>query len=225
CQLLSSTLSLIGSNCPGWNKAWIQDELIGWYGTTATTIPLRLLTVLFRSKPGAESVRQYVNSIFNIDGDDPEDPSNVLLQHLSGFALEPFSRDNQILLRFLQRLNLDQREQPVIEKWRWSNSGGTALFSDGGSVRITLDTAWAWALESTVTQNCWEYSSLIEFLHYIIPGEFECSLPPSPRSEPVNNLIDQLIGFGLLDDFSDLLRWRIPPGSFPQMWAALNPQR
>jgi len=215
-QIKDAVYRELGSVPPDWNKVWIQDELVGWYGRITTALPLRLLTILFRSEPEAELVRNLANRIFVPEGSNLQDSREVLGKHLGNYALEPFSDQNRNFLKFLQRLNLDQRELPVIDKWRWSRQGGTAWVSDGGRLVITLETAWAWAVESSLNQYPEESGSILEFLRSLKPQAPECFIPSTLRSDSVNSLIDRLVSFDLASDFGETLSWRGFPGLFPQ---------
>ncbi|MDP8227911.1 MAG: hypothetical protein P9M15_00495 [Candidatus Electryoneaceae bacterium] len=147
-QAFRSIQQMVGSAISvGWNKLWIGSDLYGWYGSQVTVQPLRTLALEIEADETTwDKCRQLLT----------HNKVNRLLLELGGGGT-----------KLLQRLNLDRREKPFIERWRWSGNTGLAMLSDGGRFQIKRELVWARTIEASLDQNGQLGRSVGELLEHI----------------------------------------------------------
>jgi len=139
-----------------------------------------------------------------------------------GFAPSSL-RQTRDYLRLLQRLNLDLRERPIVERWRWTKGCGMAYLSDEGRFQIKPALAWARGIEETLLR--WgEMSKLMTaFLGGVDAEALESPLPKEPLDPGLETLLKGLQSVDFIQCRCDRVRFTAPPGGFPtlalQLWA------
>lgn len=130
----------------GWNKFWDDRGVTAWLGSLAVRHPLRCVAL----ELSADSARSHRVRITLAQGR-PADSDDLILKHL-GLTSE-FDPDGGARRILLRRLNLDTREQPLVERWRWSSSAGLALLSDGGRFQISPGAVWLRLAELSLDED------------------------------------------------------------------------
>ena len=125
-------------------------------------------------------------------------------------------------LRLLQRLNLDQRDKPSIERWRWSKNNGLGYTTDDGRFQITLDLVWARAIEAGLKSSNGLSAALRTFLSSLNKENKETLIESDQEDAGLNSCIEKLVFYGFAHRMIDCVRFSVPPGSFPdnaiQLW-------
>jgi len=137
----------------GWNKFWEGTTLYGWYGETVSAEPLRLAALEVEADvQTADEVRRYLTERY--EGKNPEQPTDGTARLLGelGITLSAWKLGSADL-NLLRKLNLDQREQPFIERWRWSGGSGYATLSDEGRLQIKPELVWTRAIEGAMDES------------------------------------------------------------------------
>jgi hypothetical protein len=138
-----------------------------------------------------------------------------------GFDSKQMVRDKS-RLRLLQRLNLDQRDKPFIEQWRWTASAGTAILSDGGRFELKPETIWANAVESSLGTGHNMDPQVLEILAGFSSDEREHIVPESSqRGEALDFTMDYLGKCEFARVMYDRIRLRNRAGKIPQQLAKL----
>ncbi len=120
-------------------------------------------------------------------------------------------------MRLLQRLNLDQRDLPFIEQWKWNSSTGTATLSDGGRIDVKPEVIWTNAVEKALASGKGFDPQLVNFLNSIDPENLETPLVELPeRSEALINVLDYLEQCHFARVMFDRIRFRAKVGDFPR---------
>jgi len=203
----------------GWNKAWRGHNLMTWAGSTVFAHPLRLISLEIQYMTDLDSIiRPCLNQLYggNIDLLDGNEEEILCPYGLSSTARSIDA--NQ--LRLLQRLNTDQREHPIIERWRWSKRIGIGYFSDGGVLQISHDLAWSRALERSLNGK-YGFSSLMSEFIAKIESE-KCILwLPAKLDDGLINCMETLEFYGLGNRLRDTFRLKVPAGTFPMRFYSL----
>lgn len=191
-QAFRSIQRMVGSEISGgWNKLWIGSDLYGWYGSLITVQPLRTIAL-------------------EIEADDVVwDECCRLLTH---------NKVNRLLLelgdggtKLLQRLNLDRREQPFIERWKWSGNTGLAMLSDGGRFQIKRELVWARAIESSLDRYGRLDGSIRELLKHIDHNSKEVVYE---FDDTTTDFVRILAWYGLGRCWVDRMMLAVPAGDF-----------
>jgi hypothetical protein len=169
-----------GDRCyPGWNKFWAGGILHGWWGDFVTEMPIRLAALEIAADRGLKDVlvsgltdlyqisitQNEANSSATSVTDRRDCFTSFAKTHLVGrFAPGGGSKISPAGLALLRRLNLDTRDQPVIERWRWSASAGVAYLSDGGRCTVKPEAVWAAAVECSMDDGGRLPDNILEML-------------------------------------------------------------
>lgn len=208
----------------GWNKEWQKSELIGWYGSVTTTQSFEAIALEIEDdETGYKTVRSWLNSVFNPgDKHEPavndEDGKMLLMQF--GISTQMIEK-NSNARRLLQKLNLDQRELPVVERWRWSKNRGLGYLSNDGRIQVSLEMVWARAVESAISVHNKMTEDLRDFLAAVEPDERETLLENIGQDDAFSALINKLNFYGLAEHLNDRIRFRVSPGDFPKLALSL----
>ncbi len=115
-------------------------------------------------------------------------------------------------LKLLHRLNLDCRDRPFVERWKWSGGNGLAFLSDGGRFQVTRELVWARAMEVTMDSNGQVPDSVMKLLSSIQPEDREIIVPESDYQ--IDKLISYLELYGFGKRLSDKVGLRSVVGQF-----------
>ncbi|MFN3821347.1 MAG: hypothetical protein ACK4OO_03350 [bacterium] len=150
-DLDSSFLELSRLPLPlGWNKLWEGYRIYGWYGSQVVFYPLRILALEWRELVDiGDEIRPFLNRYYKGYSSLEEIP-DLARSFLSNIAipLEPFRE--KIFRNFLQRINADTREMPLVERWRWAREWGWVQLSDGDTIQIGVLAAWTRILDPLI---------------------------------------------------------------------------
>lgn len=164
----------------GWNKIICKGVIYGWYGHLVTVHPLRLAAVEIESNPVQwEICRQILIDLWQkrkTVSYKKEDVEAIRLLQELGVNPHCGKLDGQGI-ELMHRLNLDRREMPVIERWRWSGSTGQAFFSDGGRHQVSRDTVWLRSIEAGINSDGNLDPEMRDFLDAIDQSQLETLLP------------------------------------------------
>ena len=206
----------------GWNKFWRDGALWSWFGNTVVSLPLRAAALELEQN---ESIWSGCRSLLTDLGDGKEthesggDP--ICRSKLMGLGLDLNPGRDPDAESLLHRLNLDTREQPLIERWHWSKTTGLATLTDGGRFQIQRDVVLSRALDAGAAANT---RDRIAFLGWV--GEFEPESKvitiPAGSGSNIAAAADMLefYGFGLR--LGDRVELAAPVGGFPRLWQRLR---
>jgi hypothetical protein len=197
---------------PGWNKFWKGQELVGWFGEIATIEPLRLIALEI------ESESLYAGWANKSEGA----LSEAIVRLLSEFIVPPVAygvSDSRLAL--LRRINLDRRESPIIERWRWSSGAGTAFLSDGGRIQIKPALVWARAIEAILDEDGRLVTSLGKSLIEADPAQDFLALGDARNDPLLSSLVDHLSFFGFGKYWEGGVKLNFPLGAIPGQIARL----
>ena len=208
----------------GWNKEWQDRDLVGWYGTVTTIKSLDAVALeIEENEARCETFRQWLNSVLNPAKHtnreiDAEGSKRLLMQF--GISSEMIE-ENGPARRLLQKLNLDQRERPVVERWRWSNSRGLGYLTNNGRIQVSREMVWVRAIESAISVQNKMTDDVRDFLEAIDPEERETLLENNGQDDAFTALIDKLNFYGFAELLDDTVRFRVAPGVFPRLALSL----
>jgi len=204
----------------GWNKVWTPGGITGWYGPTVTHQPLRAAASEVEADPAfCNELRAYLMACWGVESPElaaePSPPARNLLRELD---IEPGSAGlSGEGLQFLRRLNLDRRELPLIERWRWATSAGLAILSDGARTVGGRDTVWARAIDAELTAAGGLSEPLKEYLRRAEPGAVELFLPNAPPARGPSTFWGRMEFYGYGRLVGDRLVLSVPAGKFPAL--------
>ncbi len=202
----------------GWNKIWNRSDLIGWYGQVRTVEPLRFAALEIEADPRGEEFRLRLNGIYRGETPSPSEQTLEEKEWADAFNLSFSSVHlNDATLRLLRRLNLNRRERPAIEHWRWSNGCGIAYLSNGDRIQIRRELVWTRAVEAGLHRVGAMSPGIKGFLASIEPESREAKVLSSDVERPLTRLIRKLELFGFAERLIDGVRFRTPPGNFPRI--------
>ncbi len=191
-------------NIFGWNKIWSGGNLYSWWGRVVTIEPLRLVA-LELSAGDDDLIRNILQSVYNGQAIGFYEQ----VRELAEFSVEltaPLSAEG---LSLLQRLNLDCRERPFIERWHWAGDNGMAYLSDGGRLQITQTLAWTRALETIIDEKGFIDEDIIQTIIMHQNNSLDI-IVPSTQVYLVEKLGEKLSFFGIGRAFIDGLRLAVP---------------
>jgi hypothetical protein len=202
----------------GWNKIWRGNDLIGWYGSTLTIQPLRAVAFEIESKSDAgDEVRNYLSKLYKTTGSIYTGVEKVQNSQLAEYGFEPAKTDfNTSKLHLLQRLNLNQRDKPGIERWRWSKNNGLGYTTDDGRFQVTRDLVWARAIETGINSANGMSNPLREFLLGLSNENREALLEDVPDDVGLESCLEKLVFYGFAHLMIGSVRFSGFPGKFPQ---------
>lgn len=168
CFLFVNQKAVTSGYGMGWNKVWHGSNLLNWYGTVSATQPIRCVAFELELE---ETVWDKCRQRLSQQESNVTPETDLISKMLSIFGS---SKGN---LKLLQRLNLDYRERPFVERWSWTGETGVAYLSDGGKFQIWKDLVWLRAIEQVLDGECKIPSSTYDCLADLNPGENELHLP------------------------------------------------
>ena len=203
----------------GWNKILREGSIIGWYGWIITTQPIRSAAVEIETVTDLwETCRRFLSSLWLQDRAESGDEFESSLGYLMEFGVNLLSsRLDPAGLELLQRLNADQREKPLIERWRWQGSAGMALLSDGGRFQVTRELVWARAIEASIDSDGRLDPQLRTILEDVSPDQSFITLPQGKIGKPVSAFIDRLEMYRLAKRELDGISLAVQAGKFPSV--------
>jgi len=206
----------------GWNKIWSGQTLSIWFGGFVFRHSLRLIALEIEAVPKlCAKLRNYLTGKFYENGNELEDKME---NFLSMFGLASVgSKITQQQLLLLHRLNADQREQPLIERWQWSRESGIANLSDDGKEQVSLDLVWLRAVENALYQDYSHYDEIIDFISKINPDQSTIALQLD-ICEGVSECLNTLQLYGLGHKQGSTFQLRIPAGEFPAIFNSISKQ-
>lgn len=214
-QILSETPYRVG-----WNKIWRSEDLIGWYGRELVTQPLRLAALEIGADEDqwsrtrrllAEDLSERANVTIT-----PE--SQAIRMNLGSLGI--FGQGevrNHRSLKLLQRLNLDLRTRPFVERWRWTKRSGFAITSDDDRLQISQHLPWARALEAVIVTQGQIPEHLMRFLEKVTSGSLEVETTGTILGESWDVFIRILNFYGLAQPGQDRIRFATQPGTFAKL--------
>ena len=203
----------------GWNRILREGSIIGWYGRIITTQPIRSAAVEIETVTDLwETCRRFLSSLWLQDCAESGDEFESSLGYLMEFGVNLLSdRLDPAGLELLRRLNADQREKPLIERWHWQGSTGMALLSDGGRFQVTRELVWARAIEAGIGSDGRLDSQLRIILEGISSDQSFITLPQGKIGKPVSAFIDRLETYRLAKRELDVVSLAVPAGNFPSV--------
>ncbi len=208
----------------GWNKEWQDTDLVGWYGTTTTIQSLDAVALEIESDELlCENLRRWLNSVFNPEKltspDNDFEKSKILLVQ---FGIDSESIEKSApAKRLLQKLNLHQRERPVIERWHWSQSQGLGYLTNNGRITVSREMVWARAVECALSIHNKMTDNVRDFLEAVDSDERETFLDTDMQGEAFAVLVAKLKFYGLAERLSNCIRFKVKPGDFPKLALSL----
>jgi len=213
-------MHLSSDNRVGWNKFWQGSELLVWFGSITFKHPLRLIALEIESIPNLNTnLRNYLTRKYYEDHIGKEEQMEKLLSMYGLASFESKISRHQLLL--LQRLNTDQRERPMIERWRWSKDSGIAYLSDGGQVQISLNLAWSRAVENSLYRDYSHSLEIKDFMSNIKPDQSNIALP-TDIGEGVVECLNTIRFYGLGHGLGRTFQLKVPAGEFPGTFSSLT---
>lgn len=207
----------------GWNKFWTGRVLNGWYGRVVTVEPLRLAALEIEAdEPLAAEIRDCLMKQWRGESAAFSPAADCRLRAL-GLSFGE-GRLSAAATALLQRLNLDCREWPIAQRWRWSERAGVALLSDGGREQIKPELAWARAIEEALSKEGALPDDLAAVLCNVEPEADLLLLPTDPANRltpAAEALVARLEFFGLARRWTGGVKLRMPIGSSPGILIAL----
>jgi len=182
----------------GWNSVWVGNDLYSWFGSVVTSLPLRLAAC----ELSAGDSRTVLTNYLQMGESFPDNPTGRVLKELGG---------ESGALKLLQRLNLDCRELPHIERWHWSGRNGMAYLSDGNRVQINQEVVWGRAITGTITSDGVIPSEVLLFLA-VAKSTQEVIIPELMVEPSVVKLIERLAWYGICRRECDGVTLLIPTG-------------
>lgn len=196
---------------PGWNKFWTGNSLVGWFGEIVAIEPLRLAALEIAADPDEHSaIREAL--ILRTRGETAVIETSVR-RRLAEFGVSLVTdRPSIAERRLLDRLNLDLRERPFIEKFRWSQKTGLLKFSDEGRAQIAPAFAWSRGIEAALDGEGRLDRELAAAL-----AEADAASPfiPLPDSAATERLIDRLHFLGFAHRWRGGAMFAVSSGVFP----------
>ncbi len=210
----------------GWNKIVRGGNIHGWFGPAITVHPLRLAALELEADEDTwTAARQILQALWNGDSASSTDESwRAAISHLAEFGVDPGRMNlDQTGLALLQRLNLDRRDHPFIERWWWSGRMGSALLSDNGRIQVTREMVWARAVEAGLNAGGSLNDSMKDFLTQADPDAVDIIIPDSMNQgysaegadEPLERCLKRLEFYGLSKREIDRALLAVPAGGFP----------
>lgn len=201
----------------GWNKIWRGNDFIGWYGSTLTIQPLRAVAFEIESgSDGGETVRNYLSRLYK--NTDSTNADKIQIDQLAEYGFEPGNTDfDTSKLHLLQRLNLNQHDMPVTERWRWSKNNGLGYTTDDGRFQVTRDLVWARAIEAGIKSANGISNPLRNFLQGLSNDNREVLLEDSCEDDAgLKMCLEKLVFYGFAHLMIRSVRFSGFPGNFPQ---------
>ena len=207
----------------GWNKVWCDRTLHGWYGAHTFQLPLRAVALeLEAERMTWDAIRATLTSRQGFKAEEMVFTTDeAATDCLSEFGLTAAEFNSTAARLLLQRLNLDTREEPFVERWRWSVNSGLALLSDGGRIQIRPEIAWARALETVVKKTGGFDTNLISLLRGVNPNETTIELQNNNDSTGWKPVGDKLQFYGLGRQIAGQFLLSTAAGEFPRVAAEL----
>jgi len=202
----------------GWNKFWEGGTLYGWFGDFVSAEPLRLVALEITSDSiSADEIRRDLFERW--EGKDPGPLSHQATRILAELAVTVAKgKLAKTDLNLLRRLNLDQRDQPFIERWRWSGGSGYATLSDEGRFQIKPALVWSRGIEAALDEGGQIPLNVAEALLAADPEADFLALPHCAASE---KFIERLIFFGSGKRWVGGVSLASPLGTIPRELARL----
>lgn len=211
-KIKKAVTSIGGQPVVGWNKVWVGRELIGWWGELVTVESLRLATLEIESHPETcGCIREYLmgkwrqEPALQLDSIDVRLLAELGIPPGSGVLTKPEAA-------LLERLNLDQRDQPFIERWRWMKSSGFGTLSDGGRIAPKPVLAWSRAIEAALDERGIMDGNIDEGWRKLQAGDTLLSLPSRLSKSVKERLIARLEFFGFGKEWEGGAMLTIPLG-------------
>ena len=203
----------------GWNRIFREGSIIGWYGRIITTQSIRSAAVEIETIADIwETCRKFLNSLWLQDSAESGDEFESSLGYLMEFGVNLLgNRLDSAGLELLQRLNADQREKPLIERWHWQGSAGMAQLSDGGRFQVRRELVWARAIEAGIDSAGrldWQLRTILEA---VSPNQSFITLPQGEIGKPVSSFIDRLEMYRLGKRELDGILLAVHAGDFPSV--------
>lgn len=187
----------------GWNKTWRGGVLLAWYGAIVTSMPMRAAAIEFRNFDNPD-LDHFALADHGNSGDTVEF-SNRYAEEKAG------ARTN-----LLRRINLDQREQPFVERWHWSERVGSAVLSDEGRFQVSRELVWSRAIEHGLVRGQGISAVLRKFLQDLDRDEPESSFP-TETDACLLSCLKCLEFYGFAKKMGDRIRFARNPGCFPEL--------
>lgn len=204
----------------GWNKVWDGPVVHCWYGTLALDLPLRAIAWEIESDAVAWEAARALLQRWSF-GEHPEPQSSAeqtVRSSLDDLGIILTSGDFVAAARrLLQRLNLDTREQPFVERWRWSENSGLAMLSDGGRFHIRSEVVWARAVETAIGVTGRISENLKAILRDIDSKRTSIVLSNEETHTEWAPVCDILQFYGFGRRLSDEMLLSAPAGDFPRL--------
>jgi len=204
----------------GWNKVLRDGYILGWYGSVVTSQPIRLAAIEIENDLEIwESTRQYLLDIWNETSKSAQPKcNNSTIRLLKELGVNTLSTKlDSIGTALLHRLNLDKREMPIVERWRWSGQTGQVILSDGGRFQFKQELAIARSIEAGIDTNGKIPSLLRRFLTKLIKDQSDVELTSSETDENVLSYLARLEIYRLVKRETERIGFYLPVGNFPDL--------
>lgn len=218
-HICSSTRYVIG-----WNKVWDGQVMRCWYGTLTLDLPLRAIALEIESDAVVWEAARALLQRWSFGGHpEPQGSEEQTVRNsLDNLGITLTSGDFVVAARrLLQRLNLDTRELPLVERWRWSENNGLAMLSDGGRFHIRSEVVWARAVETAIGVTGGISESLKAILRDIDSNGTSIVLSNAETHTEWALVCDILQFYGFGRRLSDEMLLSAPAGDFPRLAADL----